>query len=28
VDRAGVRWRAAKGHNALAEHFDGTTEAA
>ena len=28
IDRAGVRWRAAKGNTALAEHFDGTTEAA
>jgi hypothetical protein len=28
IDRAGVRWRAAKGNTSLAETLDGTTEAA
>lgn len=28
IDRAGVRWRAAKGNTSLAEQLDGTTEAA
>ena len=28
IDRAGVRWRAAKGNTSLSEQLDGTTEAA
>lgn len=28
IDRAGVRWRAAKGNTSLSETFDNTTEAA